>query len=116
MTNLDILQVYIQKIKVLLLLPYLLLLQVGEIFLSLGRAKIRLHNYAFSQGFILVVQKHNKKRDTILFNCSYYGKKAQDIRKLVDVLHKQSNTLKAFLDYNFQFCLSPSTAPTSMQI
>ncbi len=82
MASLSALQTRIEKVIELLPSPHLLLPRDGEAFLSFKGAKKRLQDYAFTQGFALVVEQNDKQRKTVLFDCSRHHKKQRNTSKV----------------------------------
>jgi hypothetical protein len=55
---------------------HLLTPAAGELFESREAALLRLHNWAFTQGFAVVTQSGRKNRS--IFECIHHGKKTKD--------------------------------------
>ena len=53
-----------------------------EVVSSLEAGKLRLQDYAFTQGFALVVETNDKKHGRLVLHCNRHKTKTKDWRKL----------------------------------
>lgn len=105
------LQARIEKAIELLTSSHLLPPRDGETFLSLEGAKIRLQDYAFTQGSALVVEQNDKQRKTVLFDCSRHHKKQLNTSKVEEKDRQRPNTKASFLDCKYRVRISSALPP-----
>lgn len=55
-----------------------------EIFSSLEQGKLRLQNYAFTQGFALASTSFQKDKTVLILDCTWHGKKTRNTRHIED--------------------------------
>ena len=80
----------------LLLSPHLLPPQENELFSSWKKAKTRLQDYAFTQGFALVTETHDKKNHLIVLDCTRHHKRVRNTRKVEEEDRVRANTKVSF--------------------
>lgn len=56
----------------------------NKTFSSLEEAKLRLQNYAFTQGFVLASTSFQKGKTVLIFVCTRHGKKTRNTRHIED--------------------------------
>jgi hypothetical protein len=74
----------------------------GEIVPGPDEGKIRLQDYAFTQGFCLVVASYDKKRQRLIMECSRHKKKTRNTRKLKEEDRIKVATNVAFNDFRYR--------------
>ena len=76
--------------------PHLLPPQENELFSSWEEAKTRLQDYAFTQGFALVTETHDKKNHLIVLDCTRHHKRVRNTRKVEEEDRVRANTKVSF--------------------
>ena len=76
--------------------PHLLPPQENELFSSWDEAKTRLQDYAFTQGFALVTETHDKKNHLIVLDCTRHHKRVRNTRKVEEEDRVRANTKLSF--------------------
>ena len=76
--------------------PHLLPPQENELFSSWEEAKARLQDYAFTQGFALVTETHDKKNHLIVLDCTRHHKRVRNTRKVEEEDRVRANTKVSF--------------------
>ena len=76
--------------------PHLLPPQENELFSSWKEAKTRLQDYAFTQGFALVTETHDKKNHLIVLDCTRHQKRVRNARKVEEEDRVRANTKVSF--------------------
>ena len=79
--------------------------QENESFGSWEDGKTRLQDYAFTQGFALVTETNNKKRQVVILECTRHHSKERNTRKLGEKDRKRKNTKVAFNDCRYRLKL-----------
>lgn len=96
------LEVRIRTIIDIFLPAHFLSLVIGEVVTSPEEGKIRLQDYAFTQGFCLVMETYDKKRQRSIMRCSRHKKKTRNTRKTKEKDRKKSIINVAFNDCRYR--------------
>lgn len=73
-----------QQAKALLPLSHCLPPQEGESFSTIDEGKVRLQNYAFTQGFALVQESFQKSRGILVLDCTRHHIKERNTRQMTE--------------------------------
>ena len=86
----------IGKAKALLPPAHCLPPQEGEGFASWEEGKARLQDYAFTQGFAIVIESFQKTRGVMLLECTRHHRKERNTRKLAETDRQRKSTKVSF--------------------
>ena len=91
----------------------------GEVYEGPEGARLRLQDYAFCEGFVIVgTKRETKKRGLYTFECHRHGKKPQNKHKLTDETRQrhQTNTQWFECPYKVQLYLSKPTSLWNLRV